>query len=287
MGVMAKHPKNFDDIVLSASLHTGADIQSVSKAMQGLYEKGQMSYPRARSTAITPEALRRVYALAKRNGAGFDPSLFRSVRAVQGEHSHEAPVPLGLDAPLNRSEVLMSLEDQVLVLLTRHLGECGVPCLVEQPRLMDLARLPPELAQLEWHRVVPQGERLWEPASAEPGVQAWTAEQSLLHFMSRNGLGRPSTIVEHVNKFLSRGLVDQNFGLTPKGGEWCHNVGELFGYQNISKMIENYIDDNKKSPSHMVVDMIELCGLNAVGSAVQQQGFDHDEDIAISAHEFP
>jgi len=254
--------------------------------MQGLYEKGQMTYPRSRASTITPEAVRRALAEARINGASFNPALFRAVRATEGEHSHEAPNPLALDVPLNKDMLLMSLEEQVLVLVTRHLVECGIQCQVEHPRLADLAKLPPELAQLSWHRLVAQGERLWEPSPPEAGLERWTPEQSLLHFMSRNELGRPSTILEHVSKFLDSDLVSESFGLTPKGGEWCHNVGALFWYRNISKMIENYIDDNKKSPSQMVVDMIELCGLNAVGSAIQQQGLEHDEDAEISAHDF-
>ncbi|TAM33302.1 MAG: type IA DNA topoisomerase, partial [Burkholderiaceae bacterium] len=128
---------------------------------------------------------------------------------------------------------------------------------------------------------------LWEALPVEAGVERWTAEQSLLHFMSRNELGRPSTVVEHVDKFLSRGLVTEGFELTEKGQQWSHHVGELFGHRNISKMIEHYIDDNKKSPSLMVEDMIELCGLSAVGSAVQQQqGLENDDETnALSPYD--
>ena len=287
MATLAGRVMNHDEILLSASMATGQGIGSVARAMQSLYERGQMTYPRAKDCAITPDAFRRLQAIARMNGAGFDPSRFRAIRQPGGEHTHEAPNAMALDVPVNRRFDLLSLEEQVLVHLTRNLIDCGIPCQFETPRLADLAALPAEVATLRWHRVIPTGERLWEAGPVEPGFQAWTKEQSLLHFMSRNELGRPSTVVTHVEKFLSRDLVDESFELTKKGREWSAQIGELFGHQNISKMIENYIDNNKKPPSQMVADMIEICGLNAVGSAVQQQGFVHDEDYAIPAGNLP
>lgn len=287
LGVLAAQAMNHDDIVLAASLASGEGIRSVSRAMQGLYEKGQMTYPRSRGHEVTPEASRRVLAVARANGAGFNPALFKSVRTIEGEHAHEAPNPLILDVPLNGSSLVMDLEQQVLLVIARHLVECGIQAQSEAPRQMDLANLPPEVAALPWHRVVPLGERLWEAHAVEAGVEHWTAEQSLLHFMSRHELGRPSTIVEHVAKFLSRGLVTERFDLTEKGQQWGHHIGELFGHRNISKLIEHYIDENKKSPSLMVEDMIELCGMSAVGSAVQQQqGLEHDDETdALSPYD--
>lgn len=289
LGVLAAQAMNHDEIVLAASLASGAGVRDVSRAMQGLYEKGQMTYPRSRAHAITPEASRRVLAVARANGAGFNPALFKAVRTVEGEHAHEAPNPLILDVPLNGDPLVMDLEQHVLLVIARHLVECGIQAQSEAPRLMDLAKLPPELSGLPWHRVVPLGERLWEAPPIEAGVARWTLEQSLLHFMSRNGLGRSSTIIEHVNKFLSRGLITESFDLTEKGQQWSHHIGDLFGHRNISKMIEDYIDDHRKSPSLMVEDMIELCGLSAVGSAVQQQqGLEHDDERetdALSTHD--
>lgn len=286
MGTLAGRVMNHDEILLSASMATGESIGAVARAMQSLYERGQMTYPRAKDSAITPDSFRRLQVIARMNGAGFDPSRFRAIRQPGGEHAHEAPNSMALDVPVNRRFDMLSFEEQVLVHVTRNLIDCGIPCQYETPRLVDVASLSPEAAMLRWHRIIPTGERLWESVPGEPGYQAWTKEQSLLHFMSRNELGRPSTVVSHVEKFLSRDLIDEGFDLTKKGREWSAQIGEIFGHQNISKMIENYIDNNKKMPSQMVADMIELCGLNAVGSAVQQQGFVHDEDYEIPAGSF-
>jgi len=283
MATLASRAMNHDEILISASMATGQGIGAVAQAMQSLYEHGQMTYPRAKDRAITPDAFRRLQTIARMNGAGFDPARFLAIRQPGGEHTHEAPNPMVLDVPVNRHFDLLSLEEQVLVHLTRNLIDCGIPCQFETPRLFDLAKLPPEMAALHWHRVIPTGDRLWADKPIEPGFQAWTKEQSMLHFMSKNGLGRPSTMVTHVEKFLSRHLVDECFELTEKGREWSAQIGELFGQQNVSRMIENHIDSNKSTPSQMVADMIEICRLNAVGSIVQQQGFVHDEDYEVPA----
>lgn len=277
MATLGARPMNHDDILLSASLRTGGSMREVSSAMQQLYERGKMSYPRAKDHAITRESFRRVEALARINGAGFDPSRFRAIRELGGEHAHEAPNPTALDIPVNRDMDQLGFEDQVLVHVVRNLIECGIPCQLETPRLVDLAGLDSAVANLRWHRVVPTGERLWEPEPVEAGFKAWTKEQSLLHFMSRNGLGRPSTVLNHAEKFLSRDLTDDGFNLTAKGKAWCQHVGAIFGHQNIAAMVENYLDDNKKIPSEMVGDMIELCGLNNRGSAFSQTGHDYDQ----------
>lgn len=287
MGTLASRAMNHDEILLSASMATGQGIESVARAMQSLYERGQMTYPRAKDCAITPDAFRRLEIIARMNGAGFDPGQFRAIRQPGGEHAHEAPNPMVLDVPVNRRFDLLPLEEQVLVHLTRNLIDCGIPCQFETPRLADMATLPPEVAALRWHRIVPIGDRLWEAAPPEPGYREWTRAQSLLHFMNRNGLGRPSTVVTHVEKFLSRDLVDESFEFTKKGREWSAQIGELFRHQNISKMIEDYIDSNRKSPSQMVGDMIAMCGLNSVGSAVQQQGLSQDEEHEIPAGNLP
>jgi len=281
MATLAGRVMNHDDILLSASMATGQGIGVVSRTMQTLYEQGKMTYPRAKDWAITPDAFRRVQAIARMSGAGFDASRFKAIRQPGGEHTHEAPNPMVLDIPVNRHFDLLSLEEQVLVHLARNLIDCGIPCQVEKPRL-DLATMPPEAAAMRWHRVIPTGERLWKGASVEPGFQAWTKEQSLLHFMSQNELGRPSTIVNHVEKFLSRDLVDDDFELTKKGREWSAQIGELFGYQNISRMVENYLENTRKPPNEMAAEIIELCGLTAVGSAVQQQGVTYDDEEMAS-----
>jgi DNA topoisomerase-1 len=263
---------DYGDIVLSGSLALDVSISETSSALQRLYERGDMSYPRSRDHAITPEAFKRVMAMAKINGAAFNPRLFKQVRNLDGEYAHESPNPLIVDVPLNRDFALLGFDERVLVHIARQLVSCAVPAMVEQPRIIDLAELPSDVAMLNWRRVVPVGGVLWEPKVVEPGFKPWTTEQSLLHFMQKNELGRPSTWINHVEKFLARSLVDENFELTQKGRDWSYTVGEIFGHKNISKMVEHYLDDNKKPAPEMVADIIEMCGLTEkIGSAVIQE----------------
>lgn len=269
-GVMARAAMNYEQIVLSASVATGAGVGEVSDAMQRLYEGGRMTYPRSRDGAVTAEAVRRVAAIAHRNGATFDQGLVRAVRLPGQEHGHEAPNPAVLDVPINRAFGQMGLDDQVLVHITRRLVDCGTPCTVETPRLVDLARLPEGLPMAGWSRVTPIGLRLWEEAAEPPGFKAWTPGQSLVHFMAHHGLGRPSTCIDHVSKFLTRGLVSQEFELTAKGREWAGVIGEMFEHRNISSMIEAYIACNRKDPCAMVEDMVKMCGIDTSTSTILQ-----------------
>jgi DNA topoisomerase-1 len=282
--MMSDHVMNHDDILLSASLATGEGIDTVSRVMQNLYEQGKMTYPRAKDRQIAQDSFRRLQGIAMKNGTGFDASRFNAIRVLGTEHAHEAPNPMVLDVPVNRDFDSLSVEDKVLVHITRNLIECGLPCQYETPRADVVSTLRPDVAGLDWHRVVPTGHRLWEPLPVQPGFAAWTKEQSLLHFMSRNEMGRPSTVVAHIAKFLGRELVNEDFGYTRKGQEWGAQIGEIFNHQNISRMIEQYIDTHRKSPQEMVAEMIDLCGLNAVGSAMRQRGLENDD--AVQTAEF-
>ncbi|WP_323025743.1 toprim domain-containing protein [Castellaniella sp.] len=283
-GTLANHVMAHDEILLSASLATERSLAEVSSALQGLYERGQMTYPRGKHCAVTPEAVRRITAIARASGAGFVPGLFTAVREPGGEHSHEAPNPMVIGLSLNRDLGLLPLDEQILVHVARRLIECGVPCEVQAPDPQQLRGLPAAAQGLAWRRRDAKGAVLWrEPIKA--GYRAWTSEQSLLHFMSKNDLGRPSTIVAHVSKFLNRDLVTQDFDLTKKGRDWSAHVGRLFGHQNLSKIIENYIEEHKKAPSLMVADMIEMCGLNNIPTD-QQQDYEY-EDFEISTGNFP
>jgi DNA topoisomerase-1 len=282
---MAQAPWNHDQIILASSLRTGATLEAVQRAMQTLYENGRMSYPRAKDTAITPESAKRLGMVARANGAMFRQELFGAIRTVTGVHTHEAPNPTALDVPVNRSFGMMSLEEQVLVTLTQNLIDCGIEARYDRPQV---AAVPLELRDLNWGRLTAIGTRLWAGPTERAGFQPWTREQSLLHFMAKNELGRPSTIITHIDKFLTRGLTTQTFDLTGKGREWAVNTAAVLGDRNISKMIEEFIENNRKAPSQMVSDMVELLDLRSVKTAVEQQMelANHDQD-EISAGYVP
>lgn len=271
-------PMNHGEILLSASLETGAEIKDVSKAMQTLYERGQMTYPRSSAQALSVESARRLRLIAEMNGAAFDADRFKAVRDVglKTEHGHEAPNPAAFDIPLNRNDAYLSLPEQVLVHVSRKLIDCGVRCTLERPGLSGLQRLPDELAGLQWHRRTEGGLRLYPVADAVAGFQPWTQEQSLLHMMHKNEFGRPSTVVEHVQKFAARGLIDQDFELTAKGKDWCANVGNLFRHQNLARLVEQYLQSHREPAALMVADMVNKFNIPIEGANGVQFEFDSE-----------
>lgn len=279
---MSRAVMNYEQILLTASLRTQAAVGDISAIMQRLYEQGRMSYPRAKDTAISQESFRRLQAVAKINQVGFNATRFRGVRDVAGEHAHEAPNPVILDVQVNHSMNLLPVDAQVLVHVARALLDCGVPCQLQVPETTLLTSLPEGLVDAPWHRKLALGERLWEEPPTVAGFQPWTKEQSLLHFMSSNQLGRPSTLIDHIDKFLSRELVDDRFALTNKGKIWCANVGEIFGHKNISRIVESYLEEHRKEAPEMVSDIIRICELEGSGSIVNLQGQIRDEDIEVS-----
>lgn len=214
--VYAEKPYNHDEILLTASLQTKLSVSQVSEITQDLYERGKMTYPRAKGHFISQDSYKRLEAMALRSGATFSGSNF-TARSATDTSAHEAPNPTEIDVPVNRPLDFLSVEDQVLVHIARRLIECGVVCRIEAPEQLALAELPSELASLTWYRVVPIGQTLWDKPPTMAGYTELTQEQSLLHFMISNGLGRPSTVVHHLQKFLARNLVDKQFELTEKG----------------------------------------------------------------------
>jgi DNA topoisomerase-1 len=220
----------------------------------------------------------RLAIFARANGAAFDPWRFSAVRERMGAqgllHAHESPNAMQLTVSINRGLGMMGLEDQVLTLITRHLIDCGSAARLDIPSTHTLA---PQAQGLPWMRLRPLVERLWQEPAPLAQVQRWTPEQSLLHFMSANGLGRPSTINTHIDKFLTRGLVTQAFDLTDKGLKWEAKVRAILGSEKLSSEVEKFIENHKSSPPEMVARMLELFELREVQHVARTAQAEHPE----------
>lgn len=260
-GSVSAAPWNHDEIILASSLRMGASPGAVETALQKLYESGRLTYPRARDRALTSESVRRLGALAKLNGTSFVPRCFSAQRTPGVSHGHEAPNPVGLDVPVNRPLAWMGLEEQVLVNLTQNLIQHGMEAFLERP---DLSAVPAGLRELDWQRVRPLGRALWQLPAPAAGVKAWTPAQSVLHCMIEHGLARPSTIVSHVEKFLTRGLVNEVFELTDKGMQWAASNADILKSQNFSAEVEKWIDSTNNPPREMVAGIIKAFGLECL-----------------------
>jgi hypothetical protein len=67
--------------------------------------------------------------------------------------------------------------------------------------------------------------------------------------MSEKQLGRPSTIVGHVERFLSRVLVTDNLLLTDKGKKWALHAMACGLTAETSRSIERGLDGPIDAPS--------------------------------------
>src|SRR3546814_8679232 len=96
--------------------------------------------------------------------------------------------------------------------ITRPLDEF----LIRHGRPEDVRRV---VCAMDWRR---------ERGPRYPGQEAWPqsevvirrSDTVLLEAVVKAGLGRPSTWANHVETFLSRGLVDDEMKLTDKGRAW-------------------------------------------------------------------
>lgn len=279
---------SFSDLLLSCSIQTGKSASEIAKAMQKLYERGELTYPRASSRSVTIDAVERLSSIARLHNLGFESSRITAVRDGTAK-GHEAPVPLKLDFALNRDFSSLDIESAVLSSITRVQLETGLQYRVETPSSASLSRLPPELQSLTWGRQKALKPLIWEK-EVDPGFKPWTREQSLIHFMSDHHLGRPSTIISHIEKFNERELVDQYFSFTERGNAWAYNAGVKFHGMNISSRVEKYLQENDDEPRLMIKELIKLCRLdsyihsgkqlnNVGGDNIEQDYFDEYESI--------
>lgn len=287
MRPLALRPKNHDDILLGASLRLHRPVSEISQAMQRLYEGGELSYPRGKDRALTPESLKRLNAIARMNGVGFSTQGWSALRDAGGLHAHEAPNPMVLGVPVNEDYSRLGLDQQVLAYITQQLLNCGVMARIEWGNLPSAQDAPLGM-NTDWMRLTPLGRRLWPQEQIEAGFRPWTREQSLLHFMTENGLGRPSTIVAHITKIIERNLITRDCQLTNKGKVWEENFSRYFAEKNLSKVLEMYIESNNYSASDLVAGMIEVFNLDAVRESIQISAFEYnDESDEIPAGVIP
>ncbi|MBJ8931640.1 toprim domain-containing protein [Citrobacter freundii] len=279
---------NFSELLLRCSIQTGKPAGDIAKAMQKLYERGDLTYPRASSRTVTTDAVERLSSISRLHNVGFEPTRVTAVRDASSK-GHEAPVPIKLDFGLNKDLSSLELESAVLSVITRIQLETGLQYRVETPSVASVSRLPPELQSLSWSRQKPLKPLIWE-MGAVPGFKPWTREQSLIHFMSDHHLGRPSTIISHITKFNERELVEHDFSFTEKGKAWAYNAGVKFHGNSISEKVEKYLQEHDSNPQLMVKELIKLCRLeshilagkqlnNVGGDNIEQDYFDEYESI--------
>jgi DNA topoisomerase-1 len=256
-------PWSYGEAVLAVARATDRKIDAVSQSMQRLYEGGRMSYPRSSASAVTGDGLASISKIADANGVRFDPSKLPMFSRTQ-RHAHESPRPISGQVDISSPLLVLSNDEATLSLLARHLLACGQPHAIHRP---DPNALPQWARGIVFERKVCQWLRPWPRRPASPGVRELPIEEAAMELLITNGLGRPSTLVNHAIKFASRGLLDSTMSLTDKAREWISGTPQVLLDVTTSKRIEALIDqsaerdDPDSAPPRLVRSILDHFGL--------------------------
>lgn len=237
----SSQPWGYEEVIGEASDRLRIDVKTASQGFQEAYERGRVSYPRARKNGFSVDAVEVAAALARENRCAFDAGRMPLRRSDQnGTMPHESPRPLDETMLLGRPLSVLDTPEAIAVLVARNMIECGQ--VVSEKRAIIKA----EGMEAVFCYVAKPPLRNWREPAAERGLRPYTAERALLRFMASHELGRPSTIVGHVAKFLQRSLVtgagDTPFALTKKGETWLAHARTCGFEWNTSNRMEEAFD---------------------------------------------
>ncbi len=225
-GEETRPPGHTGDILLRASDMLGMSPSEAMGSLQRNYEAGRMSYPRSASRALTDAAAARIDEIVRRANQMFDAG---RVARKGGSDVHDAPHPVGPAPELSRDPTRLDPDEGLRVLVARDLVRSGQVQVMEAPDLSPVRSLLEGLGidQLIVEAVCAMPWRR-EKGPRYPGQESYLRSETyerlpaavLLERVIEAGLGRPSTWANHVEGFLSRGLVDAEMRLTEKGRRW-------------------------------------------------------------------
>lgn len=240
-------PWGYEEIVVEASERLGLGIEEAAKGFQEAYERGLVSYPRARANGFTLDAVEITAALAKHNRCAFDSGRMPLREAGgHGKVPHESPRPLDDSMVLGRPLTVLDTPEAIAVLVARNVIECG------QVAKTKKIRIEADGVEAVFTCTPKPPIKPWREPALSPGFRRYSNEAALMRYMAAHDLGRPSTIVNHVTKFLNRGLVelkgDQPFALAVKGRRWLEHASQHGFDANTSSRIEAALEEPISDP---------------------------------------
>ena len=195
-----------------------------NKTLAGLYLDGKTTYSRTSNTALSAEGVSVIAHAAEQCGIGFDPSGLLMLDE-QNEKAHEAQRPTmeGVNHALeiiHTDPAILSESDFCLAEITRQLIACGANVQIESP---DIAGYPEWVRELDWQRPADKtaGFLLQSGLEIESGYYPYPVDLIALDQMLKYGLGRPSTLAGHAEKFAERDLYQPETGVQEKGVRWA------------------------------------------------------------------
>jgi DNA topoisomerase-1 len=253
-------PWGYEDIVEEAALRLKVTVTQAAEVFQDAYLKGRVSYPRVRANGFTPDAVEIALTVAKQNRCEFNPQLLpMRARDEDGDGApHECPRPLDRYMMLGRPMNVLDMTEALAVIVARNVIECGQ---VERRRRVVLQVGDVELRM---ERVESAPKRNWRPSARQAGFHAYPHDVALLRYMAQNDLGRPSTIIGHVEKCLRRGLLRDDgvsLDLNERGQRWLRRAQELGFTASTSRDMENSFQGLIQDPGASARDVLMEHGL--------------------------
>lgn len=255
-------PWNFAQCVISCAKELESDIRSVSASMQRLYEAGKLSYPRSMANAVRKSSLDCLKDIASKHNLqqNFNTELVAAIDedvSSDGFSAHESPRPLHSDLVIANPLRLLQFDHAVLACITRNLMLCGLDLYKLTP---DKREFPEIIRHLDWHRIQYPSALPWQyrqSNTANPSSMSElalksrrTLEISLLERMNREKIGRPSTQINHVQRFLDKELMSDGH-LNEKGLAWFGRTPSVFLSSESSNLIESNIAKASQMPPEM------------------------------------
>lgn len=253
-------PWNFAECVINVSKAMDCPIRQSADAMQRLYESGKLSYIRSSARTLGSEALDLITKAARNHGIReFD----RSQIAKRTESdTHEAPRPLvmvDISIPLR----LLPFDDAVLAVITRNLIKSGMKARLERAIMKpgngdSISCIPMNWKKVKYHGLP------WKEKTPPPGIELMRRDVAILAMMNQYELGRPSTQVEHADRFLAKRLVDVDLKANDKALSIAHHTPKPFLSPQTSRAIEYAIETYADRPPSDVVPML----MDSLGSKI-------------------
>lgn len=270
-GPSARKPSNMGEIMVRAGDELDMSPKEAERSMQRLYEAGRMSYPRAGSKGISRGALRKIGKILQKSGYKFEED---KVADKAPTDVHDAPYPIG-NVEVQRDPVRQGHEEGLRTLVARDLVRSGQAHSLEfgigTKAAEHLAsngfskEVCEKIGSLEWRR---------EHGPRFPGQETWPESKVterrpdtvLLEAAVKAGLGRPSTWASHIDAFMGRNLVDEDFNITSRGREWIAASPPALLDPRISAAIEaacektlkGMMDDPEREPWELLAEKIVM-----------------------------
>lgn len=246
-------PLNFPDTVLALNSELDISIERAGELLQQMYEAGDITYPRTMARSFTAAGADAVARLARlKNIMAFKKTML-PVAAAQAEQPHEA-VRILNEALLQKLDIgkplrLQATErDAALTVIARHSVAAGIPV---QRSVPDVSHAPAWAREIQWQRDTRRVVLPW--ASVEPAkIRTPDPAAAVMEAMVDHGIGRPSTLVGHASRFVSRGAIDERLMLTAKGRQLLDNAPPALRDVLTSARIEAMLDEGDAEVSDLV-----------------------------------